>query len=263
VPAVVLLVLPTVSASEPPPGRSPGVWIATRTNVETLERLAPELTDLFFDARDALVLGGWGSATAAMGWASVEAFERDLAAGAVPPSVRLAMYDPEAWAHTPWAEQRDPVPAMRRFAEVAREHGLRVMMTPHPSLVTVAGAACGQAVGETVVDAYLRCGIPGAAAEVADVVDVQVQALEREPGGYAAATSSAAAQARDANPDVTVLAHLTTAIAPDELILYEAWSRVRDAVDGVYLGMPDAERPEVAAAFLSLASQHGSATAAA
>jgi hypothetical protein len=262
---LVLVALSTTpGAADAPPGGSPRIWIATRINVETLEGLDPHLTALFFDEPDGFVLDGWGGATTAMGWASVAAFERDLATGAIPGSVRLVMYDPEAWTHTPLREQRDPATWMHRFAFLARDAGYRVMMTPHPGLVTVPGAVCAKGESENVVAAFLRCGIAEVAGATADVVDLQLQALQKDPTAYRQAFVTAADQARDTNPDVEVLAHLTTALAPDASVLFAAWQAIRDVADGVYLGMPSRKRPKVALTFLRMVSiTSGPATGAA
>jgi hypothetical protein len=251
---VLVAVSTTTGAAQAPPGRSPGIWIATRTNVETLEGLDPGLTARFFDGPASFVLDGWNGATTAMGWASVAAFESDLAAGAIPDSVRLVMYDPEAWSHTPLPEQRDPTTWMRRFASDARGAGYLVMMTPHPSLVTVPGAVCGRGENEGVVAAFLRCRIAEVAGATADVVDLQLQALQKDPVAYRRAFVAADSQARAADPNVEVLAHLTTALAPEAPVLFAAWQAVGDVADGLYLGMPGQRRPEVALAFLRLVS---------
>ena len=190
----------TTGAADAPPGVSPGIWIATRANVETLEALDPDLTSLFFDESDALVLDGWGGATTAMGWASVAEFEGDLAAGAIPGSVQFVMYDPEAWSHTPLWEQQAPATWMRRFGFLARSAGYRVMMTPHASLVTVPGAVCAKSETERVVAAFLRCRIAEVAGETADVVDLQLQALQKDPAEYRHAFAAAAEQARAGAP---------------------------------------------------------------
>ncbi len=251
---VLVALTTTTGAADAPPGVSPGIWIATRANVETLESLDPDLTALFFDESDALVLDGWGGATTAMGWASVAEFESDLAAGAIPGSVQLVMYDPEAWSHTPLWEQQDPATWMRRFGFLAQSAGYRVMMTPHPSLVTVPGAVCAKGETERVVAAFLRCRIAEVAGETADVVDLQLQALQKDPVEYGHAFAAAAAQVRAADPDVEVLAHLTTALAPDTMVLFSAWQAVSDVADGAYLGMPGRKRPKVALGFLRMVS---------
>jgi hypothetical protein len=242
----------TTGAADAPRGGSPGIWMATRVNVEALEGFDRDLTARFFDDPDALVLDGWGGATTAKGWASVVAFKRDLAAGTIPDSVRLVMYDPEMWAHTPLREQQDPATWMRRFALLARDAGYRVMLTPHPGLVTAPGAVCAKGKDEGVVAAFLRCRIAEVAGADADVVDLQLQGLETDPTAYRRAFVAAAEQVRTAGPDVEVLAHLTTAIATDANVVFSAWRAVDDVADGLYLGMPGRIRPRVALGFLRM-----------
>jgi hypothetical protein len=127
-----------------------------------------------------------------------------------------------------------------------------VVITPHPSLAEVNGAPCTATEGETVEDAFLRCGLQGQAARYADVVEIQAQFLEWDPVRYRVVVETAAAQARAANPNVVVIAGLSTRYAADPDVMYEAWDAVRDVVDGHYLAMPDHIRPEVAVDFLTM-----------
>ncbi|MGZ8614448.1 MAG: hypothetical protein ACXWX4_07180 [Actinomycetota bacterium] len=253
-PVAVFLAL-SVGAASPGPVIPPsGTWVVTRINAEVLEELDPGLTRAFLGTPDTIALGGYGDAVPAMGWASLAAFEFDVGAGLVPDNVRIVMYDPEAWEHTPLDEQLDPAGAMAGFAALARAHGYLVLMTPHPSLVTVPGAACPMRTDESATAAFLRCGLVAAAAVHADVVDVQLQSLQRNPARYREAIAEAARQARAANPDVQVLAHLTTAMAPDPTVLYAAWHSVQPVVDGQYLGVPGGRRATVALAFMRMLS---------
>src|SRR5262249_25041647 len=155
-------------------------------------------------------LGGWATSVVSMSWASEAAFAHDLRAGAIGPDVRAVMYDPEYWSATPLAEQRDPVAAMHRFSSLARAHGYLVIMTPHPNLTAVAGAACVHQIDESIQAAFLRCQIPAAAARLADVVEIQGQFLENNPTAYGTFIARATAQARAAHRDVRVIAGLST-----------------------------------------------------
>jgi hypothetical protein len=69
--------------------------------------------------------------------------------GATAADVRVAMYDQERWEHTPPSEQRDPVAAITRFGELAHRHSHRVIVTPHPGLVSVKGGALTREANET------------------------------------------------------------------------------------------------------------------
>src|SRR6476659_11215863 len=126
-------------------------WMATPTTVERLRAIDPAIAALYFDRRGSYVLGGGlDEATATDVWASERQFELDLAAGAIEPSVRCVMYDPEWWTATPLAEPRHPVTAMQAFADAPRSAGYGVIITPHPSLVEVPGADCARAATETM-----------------------------------------------------------------------------------------------------------------
>jgi hypothetical protein len=230
------------------------VWIGTRTSAETLSRFDASTTAVFLGGPTSFALGGWGSAVPALAWASEAAFEVDLAAGRVPPDVRVVMYDPENWTATPEEERADPAAAMRAFGTLARMHGYMVVITPHPNLVTVQDAACTVREGETMDAAFLRCRIQGYAAEAADVVEVQAQYLEGDPVAYKRFVSAAARQARDANPGVLVLSGLSTNFATEPSVLLRAWRSVIGVVDGHYLNVPHGRRAEMAIAFLRLAA---------
>jgi hypothetical protein len=253
-PAVVLLALslggpPTHSVAPPA-----GTWVITRANVELLESFDAELAAAFFDGPQTVALDGYGDAIVAEGWASLAAFEADVDAGLIPDEVTMVMYDPEAWEHTPLSEQLDPARAMAEFAELARSQGYEVLMTPHPGLVTVPGAVCAQHPGESVPAAFVRCGLPAAAAVSADIVDLQLQSLQQHPARYREWVAAAARQSRRANPQAQVLAHLTTRLAPDPTVLYAAWRSVQPVVDGCYIGVPQGARPRMAIGFLRMIS---------
>ena len=234
-------------------------WIATTPTVARIRAIDPGVAALYFDRPGSFVLGGGsGGSVAGLAWSDEGAFEQDLAAGAIPPSVRVVMYDPEGWSYTPRAERRDPVTAMRAFSNAARAAGYGVIITPHPGLVDVRDAVCARSGRETMSAAFLRCGLQAEAARLSDVVEIQGQWLEWDPAAYRSFVASAAAQARRAHPGVVVLAGLSTRFAPDAQTLLDAWDAVSDIVDGHYLAVPEGIRPDVAASFLrTLAEQRG------
>jgi hypothetical protein len=99
-------------------------------------------------------------------------------------------------------------------------------------------------------------------AKVADVVELQAQSLERDPGTYTSFLRAAAAQARAASPGVTVLAGLSTnppgaAVAARQLTA--AIQGTRGLVDGYWMNIPgqgsqcpgcNSPRPDLARAAL-------------
>jgi len=226
------------------------LWIGTANTAEVLARIDPEVSRRFLGGRASVTLGGPEGEQTAMAWASEAAFAADLAAGRIPQTVGVVLYDPEGWDATPLTERRDPATAMRAFGELARSNGYVAVITPHPSLVAVPGAACVIADGESTEGAYLRCGIQAAAARYADVVEVQGQYLETDVTAYRGFVAAAAQQARAANPSVSVLSGISTNFTDDPAVLFTAWRSVLDVVDGHYLNVPDGFRGRVAVEFL-------------
>ena len=130
--------------------------------------------------------------------------EQAVSGGRLPRGTRAVLYDPEAWAFTPAAEQRNPAQAARRALHLAHAHGLRLIVAPALNLTTVRPASGPR------WQQFLDLGLAGAMAKVADVIELQAQSLERDTSSYAAFVRAAARQARAANPQVTVLAGLST-----------------------------------------------------
>src|SRR5436309_114243 len=89
-------------------------------------------------------------------------------------------------------------------------------------------------------------GIEAAAARLSDVVEIQGQQLEADPVAYRSFIEAEAAQARLANPNVVVLAGLSTRFASDPKTLLNAWDSVTDIVDGHYMAVPEGIRPDIA-----------------
>lgn len=252
--AAVTLPLTVHGDPGPPDGQT---WVATLGTIRLLHTQNADVASQYFDQPTTFALGGYNGAVPSASWASEAQFETDLAAGTIPEETRAVMYDPEHWDPTPAGEQRDPVAAIEAFSSAARRAGYQVIVTPHPNLVTVPGAVCGQRGDESQDEAFLRCDITGAAARVADVVEVQAQYLEADPARYADLVRQAAAQAKRANPAVLVISGLSTRFAVTSQTLADAWAAVRGIVDGHYMAVPEQIRPEVAAAFLAQIATSG------
>ncbi len=184
---------------------------------------------------------------------SSAALERAVADGLVPAGTYGVLYDPEAWAFTPPAEQRDPVQAAARAAAAAHAHGLRLIVAPALNLASVLAPS-----REPRWRAFLALDLAGRMAQVADIVELQAQSLERSTSTYAAFVRAAAAQARKANPQATVWAGLSTnppGAPVDSHHLTWAVQATRSIVAGYWLNIPqrgrhcptcNAPRPDVA-----------------
>ena len=190
---------------------------------------------------------------------SVSELRTALADNTLPAGTRAVLYDPEAWSYTPATEQRDPVQAATRAAELAHAHGLKIIIAPALNLTTVLDPRSSAPRWRTFLDLRLA----GPMARIADTVDLQAQSLERDTGTYAAFVRQAAEQARASNPNVTLLAGLSTnppGTEVDSQQLTSAIAASRADVNGYWLNIPgngprcptcNAPRPEVGIAVLN------------
>ncbi|MGA9160010.1 MAG: hypothetical protein WB297_03990 [Actinomycetota bacterium] len=87
----------------------------------------------------------------------------------------------------------------------------------------------------------------------ADAVETQAQTLQRDPAAYRAFVAATAGLAREVDPDVRMLAGLSThpGYPATPRMLLDAWASVRDVVDGHYLSLARLRLIEVAASFLA------------
>jgi hypothetical protein len=159
--------------------------------------------------------------------------------GGLPAGTRAVVYDPEVWQFTPVSEQLDPVTATKQAASAAHAHGLQLIVAPSLNLTTVL-APGGTGSRQQL---FLQMGLAASLASLADVVEIQAQSLERDTAGYARFVAAAAAQARSTNPQVGVLAGVSTN-PPGEQVdraqLVAAIRACRAVVDGFWLNIPAA-----------------------
>ena len=130
------------------------------------------------------------------------------------PGVKVVADDLENFAITPASERQNPIPAMRGFASAARASGYRPILIPGRDLMRVPRAVCSQQPGTTISQAYLRCGLPTAAA-YAPIYVIQAAAVETNLPALQQLIRDGAAQARKANPHALVLA--TLSVSPNGL----------------------------------------------
>lgn len=206
-----------------------------------------------FGSDQAIALGGWPGAMTGRSWASRATFEDDARSGRIPADVRVAMYDPERWRHTPIDEQRAPIDAISAFGRAAASHGYLRIITPHPGLVSVEGGPFARDPDETEESAYERSGITEAAAIAADIIETQSQRLQNDPDAYRRLVAATAARARSVNAEVRVLSGLATSpgFPATPAMLLRAWASVHDVVDGHYLSLSKSRYPEAMTTFLA------------
>jgi hypothetical protein len=168
-------------------------------------------------------------------FSAVSDLGRAVTGGQLPAGTHAVLYDPEAWPYTPPAEQRNPVKAARQARDIAHAHGLELIVAPALNLTTLRPSSGPR------WQQFLHLGLAGGIAKAADVIELQAQSLERDTATYAEFVRAAAAQARAANPEVTVLAGLSTnppGAAVTSQQLTAAIQATRGIVAGYWLNIP-------------------------
>jgi hypothetical protein len=155
------------------------------------------------------------------------------------PEVKGVMYDYEKWRFTPDEEQQNPAGRLKQAADLVHAHGLLFFTAPAVDLVTVLAPGSDR---KRQDETYLELGLAADAARYADVFDVQSQRFERDAERYAEFVREAAAQARQANPKVVVLAGVSTQPGGQQVTaedILRAINATRDLVDGYWFNIPE------------------------
>ena len=163
--------------------------------------------------------------------------KKALDGGKLPKEVKAILYDNESWEFTPPEEQHNIEKFEKLAAEAVHSHGLIFIATPAADLTRVLSPH----LTGSRYDEFLRLGIAGAAAKYADVYEIQAQGSLGNLELYTRFVKGAAAQARSANPKVTIFAGLSTNpsgkhVTPKDL--YDAVMATRGDVAGYWLNIP-------------------------
>jgi hypothetical protein len=161
-----------------------------------------------------------------------------LADNTLASDVRGVMYDYENWRFTPEEEQKNPTKYVKQAADIVHAYGLLLFTAPAVDLAPVL-APNGDRKHQD--ETYLRVGIAADAARYSDVLAIQSQRFERDTSVYARFVREAAAQARQANPKITVLAGVSTQpggqyVTADDIL--RDIDATRNFVDGYWLNIP-------------------------
>lgn len=209
--ALMLLTLPGPLAN----AAAPVVWLTANSSAANLAAVNPALAAADLGAPGTLSQGtapltrnpvrtGYRSLPTER-WTSEAQFAATAAAGRIPSYIRVAHYDNEKWSATPLAEQRNPSRYEKAFCQVAHAHGLLCATGPARDLCSVAYPNSG-----TLNNCYLSHDLAGGAARYADYTDLQGQASELQgTSAYAAFITTAASQAKAANPRNITLGNLS------------------------------------------------------
>ena len=254
---------PSSSAPSGPPGSDPGAagatgpyWLVQDFTLALLERNGlpvSTITAIFNSPWTLLIVRPHGSAPDALvpratkvetfdSFAALQAAFRD---STIEPGVSYVLYDNEAWALTPGGEQAAPFTSSAGALALAHAHGLRMIFAPAANLSTVLSpgySASDQLTsGGGKYSGYLDLNLAGRGAGVSDILEIQGQQAEDQPG-FAAFVQRAVGQARAAAPTHPVLLGLTTAIpgrgAVSPATLTGVVAATRSLVDGYWLNVP-------------------------
>lgn len=218
-------------------------WIIGGATLGNLLQASPAdagLLQSFFDNPRTIVPGsgippGWQS-VAAKTFTSVQSLQKVVSSG-VGSGTQAVLYDNESWSLTPVGEQEAPAQYEAMAGQLVHQRHLLFVSTPAMDLVTVLGVQPG----ETRDAAYLRLNIAGEAARAADVIDIQAQGEETNLAQFTSFVKQATAQARQANPQVIVLAGITTNHSGNRASaeqMFAAVQATRSIVDGYWLNDP-------------------------
>ena len=214
-----LTVVASLASGSAGAATAPRNWIGTGWNIHLAYQADAATTRHFFSAATSFGTGPNGAASpvtdglstsATLYYSSYAQFQSDLGSGAISYPYKWVMYDPEGWASTPAAEQKDPVKYLGLFAKLAHSKGYKVIETPARDLGNVATVCpLNTQTGENLDQWYVRCKISAAAA-AADVYVLQDQVNTTNITEYQWLFSQARAQALAASPSVQVDAEVST-----------------------------------------------------
>ena len=194
-------------------------WMMTAGNIQQMSQQDAATTAHFFNTPASYGCGGslvsspvqrGYATTPVLTYPSYAEFASDIASGAITYPYKWVLYDPEYWAQTPVNEQQDPVKYLRLFGQLAHAHGFKVAEVPALGLAWVPGSVLPRQQGESANAWYLRVNIAGAAAVASNIYILQDESNTANLTQYDSLYTSAAAQARSANPNIAVYSEVST-----------------------------------------------------
>lgn len=261
-PAITSTCRPGVNAAE--------FWMISRRELAVMSAVAP--AELRYAVKPAnLFVPGSAAVPSQVGQAvadfkSYAGLSAAIAAHRIPRSVHWLMYDNERWVATPVAEQHNPARYEAMFAAVAHRHGYRVILAPSQDLALGFGDS-RLPKGSPAWRRYLSMHLPAVSARAADIYEIQAQAYElpqfRAQDLYLRVVKAAVAQAKAANPHITIFAGLSTNRVVSTQDMRDDYLRARGLVAGFWLNIPHYQRPrqrQIARQFLGRVPGQAAAT---
>lgn len=155
------------------------------------------------------------------------------------PGVTAVLYDPESWKMTPKEEQAHPVEAVCHAAAAAHARHKLLIATPAVDLIGI--LVPGRNKRGQRYAAFEDTGLAAGMARCADVFEIQAQGAEMDVKKFHDFVAAEAAQAREANPRVSVFAGISTNPSGQRVSAGEleaAVKSVRSLVNGFWLNIP-------------------------
>ncbi|MGO8870040.1 MAG: hypothetical protein ACLQPH_01315 [Acidimicrobiales bacterium] len=243
----------------PGPSVLPGpYWLVEDFTLALLEKNglpASTITKIFNSPRTLLIVRPRGSvpdslvplATKVQSFASFATMQAAIQGSTIEPGVKYVLYDNEAWSFTPGNEQAAPFTYAAQALALAHTHGLRSIFTPAANLSPVLSPGYSTSnqlgSGNGKFSGYLNLNMAGQGAAVSDIVEIQGQQAEDEPG-FTSFVRQAVFQAKAAAPAHPVLLGITTAIPGSGPVssatLTSVVAATKSLVDGYWLNVPGA-----------------------
>ena len=223
------------SASVPPAASL--TWVVERQAVNALRGAGMSEAELsaLFGTGNTYAVGGFAGAHRTATVTNLSPENANIPAGTT-----ALLYDDEHWPLTPAAQQLDPAKYEAQALQWAHGQGMVLIATPAPDLADVLDPGGSG----TADERFLALDVIAAVARNADVVDIQAQGLEGSTL-FAQFVTTAARQARAANPHVKVLAGISTNPSGRTIsarTFAADADAVRGVVDGYWLNIPSASR---------------------
>jgi hypothetical protein len=225
-------------------GSATGItWVIERNALDELHSSGMSTSQLsaLFDNSDTYLVGGFGSSAQPdiSGWTSHRTLtSTNLSSSKVPSGVTALLYDNESWSLTPRIQQENPSEYEAKALGIAQQKGLVLISTPATDLANVLDPGPSN----TMDQRYLQLGIIGQAARNSNIVDIQSQGLEGS-SQFTEFVTEAAQQAKQANPNVVVLAGISTNPSGHQIsaqTFEQDANSVRSVVNGYWLNIPAA-----------------------
>jgi len=164
---------------------------------------------------------------------SFEKFKSDVDKKNIENDIGIVIYNPEPeFEDTPAKEKRSPVLYGRKFSELAKASGY----------VSMAAPSCRLAYkGKDVKKRFSICSsqLLAPMAKDFDFIDIQAQSVQFDPELYKSIVVGAASEIKKSNPNIKVVAQISTAssIKGDSAAMATSAHNVKDVVDGYWFNI--------------------------